>query len=41
MKKSTVNELEDREAIVDPLTELLREGAPEDVNKFETPALGI
>ncbi len=27
MKKSTVNELEDREAIVDPLTELLREGA--------------
>ena len=27
MKKSTVNQLEDREAIVDPLTELLREGA--------------
>ena len=27
MKKSTVNELEDREAIVDPLTELLGEGA--------------
>ena len=27
MKKSAVNELEDREAIVDPLTELLREGA--------------
>ena len=27
MKKSTVNELEDREAILDPLTELLREGA--------------
>ena len=38
MKKSTVNELEDREAIVDPLTELLREG-PENLATIETRAM--